>query len=66
MSSFSTSPASALHTVEKRSAATALASPGLLVMDQGEKKEEGNHEELLKLNGLYAKLYQRQFLKYES
>ena len=38
----------------------------IVVMDQGEKKEEGNHEELLKLNGLYAKLYQRQFLKYES
>ncbi len=38
----------------------------IVVMDQGEKKEEGNHEELLKLNGLYAKLYQRQFLKNES
>ena len=36
--SISSDSALALHTVEKRSAATALASPGLLVMDQGEKK----------------------------
>ena len=30
--------AHALHTVEKRSSATALASPGLLVMDQSDRK----------------------------
>ncbi|MBM3720386.1 MAG: hypothetical protein FJW47_00605 [Actinobacteria bacterium] len=36
--SISSDGALALHTVEKRSAATALASPGLLVMDQSEKK----------------------------
>ncbi|MBU3715650.1 MAG: hypothetical protein FGM63_01225 [Candidatus Nanopelagicaceae bacterium] len=36
--SISTESALALHTVEKRSAATALASPGLLFIDQGEKK----------------------------
>ena len=36
--SISSDNALALHTVEKRSAATALASPGLLVIDQGEKK----------------------------
>jgi D-alanyl-D-alanine carboxypeptidase len=37
-SSLSISPATALHTVEKRSSATALASPGLLVMDQDENR----------------------------
>ncbi|NCX33163.1 MAG: hypothetical protein EBX26_03510 [Actinobacteria bacterium] len=36
--SISTDSALALHTVEKRSAVAALASPGLLVMDQGEKR----------------------------
>lgn len=36
--SISTDSALAFHTVEKRSAATALASPGLLVIDQSEKK----------------------------
>ena len=38
----------------------------IVVLDQGEKKEEGTHEELLKLNGTYAKLYHRQFLINES
>lgn len=37
-SSLSISPATALHTVEKRSSATALASPGLLVVDQDENR----------------------------
>jgi D-alanyl-D-alanine carboxypeptidase/D-alanyl-D-alanine-endopeptidase (penicillin-binding protein 4) len=36
--SISTDSALALHTIEKRSTATALASPGLLVIDEGEKK----------------------------
>jgi len=38
ISSLSISPATALHKVEKRSSATALASPGLLIIDQAEKK----------------------------
>jgi ATP-binding cassette subfamily B protein len=33
----------------------------ILVMDKGEIKERGNHEELLKQGGLYAQLYHLQF-----
>ena len=33
----------------------------ILVMKDGNIVEEGNHEELLARNGLYAKLYQSQF-----
>jgi ATP-binding cassette subfamily B multidrug efflux pump len=33
----------------------------ILVMEQGERKEFGSHEELLALNGRYAKLYYNQF-----
>jgi ATP-binding cassette subfamily B protein len=33
----------------------------IIVMDQGEKKEEGTHQELLKQNGLYKNLYEIQF-----
>lgn len=33
----------------------------ILVMDNGHIVEQGNHEELLSLNGVYAKLYQAQF-----
>lgn len=32
----------------------------LIVMDQGQVIEQGSHDELLALNGLYAKLWQRQ------
>jgi ATP-binding cassette subfamily B protein len=32
----------------------------ILVIESGEIKERGRHEELLSLNGLYADLYQRQ------
>lgn len=33
----------------------------ILVMEQGEIIESGTHEELLKMNGSYAKLYRKQF-----
>ena len=33
----------------------------ILVMNQGNVIEQGTHEELLKQNGFYAKLYQSQF-----
>ena len=33
----------------------------ILVMDQGNIVEDGSHQELLELGGLYAELYQRQF-----
>lgn len=33
----------------------------ILVMEQGEVIESGSHEELLRLNGSYAKLYKKQF-----
>jgi len=33
----------------------------ILVMEQGEIVESGSHEELLRLNGSYAKLYKKQF-----
>jgi len=33
----------------------------ILVMEQGEIIESGNHQELMRLNGSYAKLYQKQF-----
>jgi len=35
----------------------------ILVLENGERQEFGNHEELLKLNGHYAKLYYNQFQK---
>jgi subfamily B ATP-binding cassette protein MsbA len=33
----------------------------ILVMEQGEIIESGNHEDLLRQNGSYAKLYKKQF-----
>jgi ATP-binding cassette subfamily B protein len=33
----------------------------ILVMDKGEIKERGTHENLLELNGIYAQLYHLQF-----
>ena len=33
----------------------------IIVLDKGEIKEIGNHEELLALGGLYSKLYEMQF-----
>ena len=35
----------------------------ILVVDQEGIKEKGNHEELLKKNGIYAKYYRLQFEK---
>ena len=35
----------------------------IIVLDKGEIKEMGNHDELLALNGYYAKLYYMQFDK---
>jgi ABC-type multidrug transport system fused ATPase/permease subunit len=31
------------------------------VMDKGEIKEQGSHDDLLKINGLYSALYHLQF-----
>ena len=38
----------------------------IAVISEGQIVENGTHEELLKLNGLYAKLYSQQFREYES
>jgi len=35
----------------------------ILVLDQGQIVEQGTHQSLMKLNGLYAQMYQRQLLK---
>jgi len=35
----------------------------IMVLDKGELKEFGSHEELLALNGYYKKLYDMQFMK---
>jgi ATP-binding cassette subfamily B protein len=35
----------------------------IIVLDKGEIKETGTHEELLALNGFYAKLHSMQFEK---
>jgi ATP-binding cassette, subfamily B, bacterial len=40
---------------------TILAADLILVMDRGELVEQGTHAELLKQDGLYARLYHRQF-----
>lgn len=32
----------------------------IIVIEDGEQREQGDHEELLKLNGIYANLYQKQ------
>lgn len=37
----------------------------IMVLDKGEVKEIGSHEELLELNGHYRKLYEMQFMKKE-
>ena len=39
---------------------TVRAADQILVLDQGQIKERGKHDELLALNGIYADLYQRQ------
>ncbi len=40
---------------------TILAADIILVVDKGEIVERGTHQELLELNGLYARLYNEQF-----
>ena len=41
---------------------TVLAADLILVFDRGRLVERGRHEELVRQGGLYAALYQRQFL----
>ena len=41
---------------------TVLAADQILVVKRGRIVERGRHDELLRLNGLYAKLYQQQFI----
>ena len=38
----------------------------ILVLDDGEKVEEGTHQELLSLNGVYADMYSKQLLETEE
>ncbi|MGL5971849.1 MAG: ABC transporter ATP-binding protein, partial [Cetobacterium sp.] len=45
---------------------TILNADKIVVMENGEIKEVGNHQELLKNNGIYRKLYEIQFGKIES
>ena len=33
----------------------------IIVLSEGEIKESGNHKQLIEKNGLYKKLYERQF-----
>lgn len=43
---------------------TILSADVILVVDKGEIVERGTHEELLALNGLYARLYNEQFTQH--
>lgn len=45
---------------------TIINADKIVVMENGEIKEVGNHQELLKLNGLYRHLYEIQFGKQEK
>jgi subfamily B ATP-binding cassette protein MsbA len=45
---------------------TLQRSNKIVVMDKGRIVETGTHEELLRLNGLYAKIYRAQFAEAEK
>ena len=45
---------------------TILSADCILVMKDGEIRETGTHEELLKKGGLYKELYESQFLSGET
>ncbi|MEM2437021.1 MAG: ABC transporter ATP-binding protein [Thermoproteota archaeon] len=45
---------------------TLQRSDKIIVMDKGRVVEEGTHEELLKRDGLYAKIYKAQFMEAEK
>lgn len=45
---------------------TIINADKIVVMENGEIKEVGNHQELLRLNGLYRHLYEIQFGKQEK
>ncbi len=45
--------------------ATIQKADKIMVLDKGEIKESGNHEELIKLGGYYNTLYEMQFLQTE-
>ncbi|WP_070136909.1 ABC transporter ATP-binding protein [Crocinitomix algicola] len=45
---------------------TIINSSEILVIDQGQIKERGNHEELIKMDGHYKKLYELNFSQEES
>ncbi|MEN6481724.1 MAG: ABC transporter ATP-binding protein [Anaerolineaceae bacterium] len=45
---------------------TILAADLILVLDRGKIVEQGNHQELLAMNGVYAHLYQTQFNRAEQ
>ena len=45
---------------------TILAADQILVVERGRIVERGRHAELLALGGLYARLYQEQFIELEQ
>ncbi len=45
---------------------TVLAADVILVLEHGRLVEQGTHPELLALNGLYTRLYERQFLRHRA
>lgn len=45
---------------------TIRKADSIIVMHKGEVRENGTHQELLKQNGIYSKLYQLQFKEQEA